>query len=659
MNTARLRDVSDDAHRPEGHAAWSARALVADGARLRRALDDADIGPLLMVLVQLTGAEALLDEFAPYLTGPWDYAHHVPEERQRAVRARLVEVLEAHAAEGRSLRRVPPAPLLRRMMSVCVGETVPAEYVPMMLEEMALEDRDPRGISWRAAPPRQALEGFKVAVVGAGMSGLCAAIRLREAGIPFEIFEKNDTVGGTWYENRYPGCGVDTPNHFYSYSFAPNHGWPDFYSRRDALQAYFERCADSYGIRPSIRFRTEVVSAAWDEAAALWRLTVRGPDGAERQAHANAVLCAVGQLNRPKLPSIPGLDTFRGPAFHTGRWEHEHDLRGRNVAMIGTGASGMQVAPTIAPQVGRLTIFQRSPHWVVRNPNYHRSVGEGTKWVLRHLPYYAKWYRFTLFWGFADGIHEALQIDPAWPHPARSVNAINERHRRSILKWLTREIGDDPALLAKVVPDYPPYGKRILIDNHWYRTLKRDNVALVTAPIARMTPDAIVTGDGTAHRADVLVLATGFHAARMLWPMEITGRGGRRLRALWGEDDPKAYLGIAVPGFPNFFVLYGPNTNLGHGGSAIFHAECQVRYALRCLRELIETGRASMECRQEVHDAYNERVDRAHEGMVWSHPGMGNWYRNRRGRVFANSPWRLVDYWRMTAELDPADFAFR
>ncbi len=647
-------------HRRSSPAMLStAHALLADEDRLRAALDEADIGPLVMVLVQLTDDEALLDELRPCFKGAWGYTHHVPEKEQRAVRARLVEVLRAYAAEGRSLMRVPSDRLLRKMMSVCVGEDVPEEYVPMMLEEMALDDSDPRGVAWRAEPPQEALEGFKVVVIGAGMSGLCAGVRLRQAGIPFEIFEKNGTVGGTWHENAYPGCGVDTPNHFYCYSFAPNHAWPAYYSKRDELQAYFERCAEAYALRPLIRFRTEVVSAEWDESAQLWRLLVREEGGAERRVAANAVICAVGQLNRPKLPDIPGLESFAGPAFHTARWEHEHELAGRRVAMIGTGASGMQVGPTIAPKVGRLTVFQRSPHWVVRNPDYHRSVREGAKWVLHHLPHYAKWYRFTLFWGFADGIHRALQRDPDWPHPERSANAVNERHRRSILRWLDREIGDDPALLAKVVPDYPPYGKRILIDNHWYRMLKRENVSLVTEPIARIEPDGLVTADGVHHPADMLVLATGFHAARMLWPMQVAGRGGLDLRTLWGEDDPKAYLGIAVPGFPNFFVLYGPNTNLGHGGSAIFHTECQVRYTMRCLRELIETGRRSMECRQDVHDAYNERVDQAHERMIWTHPGMENWYRNRRGRVFANSPWRLVDYWRMTAEPDPAAFTFR
>ncbi len=634
----------------------SARELVADEARLRAALAEADIAPLLMVLVQLTSDEALLDRLAPYFRGAWDYAHHVPDDERAAVRERLIAVLRDYATADRSLHQRPPDALIGKMMSVCVGTEVPAEYVPMMREEMGLNGEDVRGIAWRARPRETTLARFKVAVIGAGMSGICAGIRLREAGIPFEIFEKNDRVGGTWYENAYPGCGVDTPNHFYSFSFEPYHAWPDFYSKRDELQAYFERCVDKFGIRDRIRFDTEVASATYDEARAIWRLVARDASGAERVVEANAVICAVGQLNRPKVPDIPGLADFAGPAFHTGAWQREHDLGGRRVAMIGTGASGMQVGPTIAPAVGHLTIFQRSPHWVVRNPNYHRAVSEGMKWVLANLPFFAKWYRFTLFWGFADGIHPALQIDPAWPHPERSVNAINERHRESIMRFVRREIGDDPELMAKCVPDYPPYGKRILIDNHWYRMLKRDNVTLVTAPITRIEADAIHTGDGARHPVDIILLATGFQAARMLWPIEVVGRGGVTIRELWGDDDPRAYLGITVPRFPNFFMLYGPNTNLGHGGSAIYHTECQVRYALHCLRELLETGCASMECRAEAHDAYNARVDAAHARMVWSHPGMRNWYKNSRGRVITNSPWRLVDYWAMTAEPDLADY---
>ena len=644
---------------PPGEPSPTDGPLLADESRLRAALAEADIAPLSMVAVQLTGDDRPLDELRPHITGPWDYANTVPEAMKRAICERLIATLKDYAAAGRPLSRRPTDDLLAKMMSVCVGEPVPDEYVPMMLEEMALGESDPKGIAWRVKPGEDTLRQFHVAVIGAGMSGLCAAVRLGEAGIPFTVFEKNETVGGTWYENRYPGCGVDTPNHFYSYSFEPNHGWPDFYSKRAELHDYFERCADNHRLRDRIRFKTEVVRADYDAARARWRLEVRTADGTPETVEANAVISAVGQLNRPKLPEIAGLADFQGPVFHTANWRHEHDLAGRRVAMIGTGASGMQVGPTVAPDVERLVIFQRSPHWVVHNPNYHRSVGGAKKWLLEHLPYYAKWYRFTLFWGFADGIHPALQVDPDWPTPEISLNAINERHRRSITRWVSREIGDDPDLLAKVIPSYPPYGKRILIDNHWYRMLKRDNVDLVVEPIERVRADGIATTDGAWHAVDIIVLATGFHAARMIWPIEVTGRDGRRLRQIWGDDDPKAYLGITVPGFPNFFVLYGPNTNLGHGGSAIFHTECQVRYTMRCLRELLETGLGSIECRQEVHAAYNERVDRAHEAMVWTHKGMSNWYKNSRGRVITNSPWRLVDYWKMTAEPNPDEFIIR
>ncbi|QQS15130.1 MAG: NAD(P)/FAD-dependent oxidoreductase [Rhodospirillales bacterium] len=545
------------------------------------------------------------------------------------------------------------------MMAAGVGQAVPDEYIPLILEETRLTgDGDPRSVPWRRAPDAAALSRFRVLVIGAGLSGLCVGIKLREAGIPFTILEKNDTVGGTWYENAYPGCGVDTPNHFFSFSFEPNHDWPDHFSKRDELWGYLERVADKYDVRRAVRFGVEATAAGYDAAKGVWRVAVRSKDGAEETIETEILVGAVGQLNRPAIPDIPGLSDFEGPAFHTGHWEPEHDLSGKRVAMIGTGASGMQAGPSIAGDVARLTIFQRTPHWSVHNPNYHATVAAGKKWALRHVPFYDKWYRFLLFWASADGLHASLQIDPAWPHPDRSLNAVNQGFRDMLEAHIRAEIGDDPVLLAKVIPPYPPYGKRMLRDNRWYRMLKRPNVDLVTAPIARVTADAVVTTDGVAHPADVIVFATGFQAGRMLWPMDIRGRGGVSLRDLWGDDDPRAHLGMTVPGFPNFFIVYGPNTNLGHGGSIIFHTECQVRYIMQALREMIEGGHRTIECRREPHDAYNERVDAAHRRMVWSHGGVGNWYKNASGRVIANSPWRLVDYWSMTRELDPADFDF-
>jgi len=629
---------------------------LGDAAELRAAMEEADIVPLLLVLAHLGGDAAILDEAAPYIHGAWNFMHTLPAALQAKVRDRLAEVLRDYDATGRALPAAPPAHLLRKMLNVGVGQEVPQEYVPLLLEEMRLGDNDPRSVPWRARPPAEVLAGFRAVIIGAGLSGLCMAIKLREAGIPFTVIEKNPTVGGTWYENAYPGCGVDTPNHFFSYSFAPNHDWPEHFSKRNDLWAYLERCAEQYDVRRDITFNTEVTAARWNAARARWDLTVREADGATTTLEANVLITAVGQLNRPSIPDIPGLKEFAGPVFHTGQWDHGQSVAGKRVAMIGTGASGMQTGPSIAPDVERLTIFQRTPHWAVHNPNYHARVSAGKIRALKHIPFYAKWNRFLLFWASSDGLHASLQIDPDWPTPDRSLNATNQQFRKLLIAHITKELGARTDLLPKVVPPYPPYGKRMLRDNHWYRMLTRPNVELVTERIDHIDPDALVTHGGARHPADMIVLATGFQAGRMLWPMEIRGREGDTLRDRWGDDDPRAYLGITAPGFPNLFMLYGPNTNLGHGGSIIFHTECQVHYIMQALREMLEGGIAALECRQAPHDAYNAKVDAAHRNMVWSHGGVGNWYKNARGRVIANSPWRLVDYWALTHAFSRADF---
>jgi 4-hydroxyacetophenone monooxygenase len=263
-----------------------------------------------------------------------------------------------------------------------------------------------------------------------------------------------------------------------------------------------------------------------------------------------------------------------------------------------------------------------------------------------------------LFWGFSDGLYSSLQIDPQWNDSPRSINRINQRHRRFMERHIRAELGDESPLLEKVIPDYPPYGKRILIDNHWFKMLKRPNVDLVTTPIARIRASGIETTDGEIWPADAIVFATGFQASKMLAPMKILGRDGCDLHKTWGPDDAQAYLGMTVPGFPNFFILMGPNTGLAHGGNAIFMVECQMRHVMACLAEMARTHAHAIEVRPDVSDRYNKKVDDLHAGLIWSHPGVDNWYKNEHGRVFALSPWRLVEYWRMTSHFDPADYVF-
>jgi 4-hydroxyacetophenone monooxygenase len=626
-------------------------------AALAAALSSANLPALLPALVHITGDASLLGRFKTRVPGfKGDEGAGIPDDQAREIRRLALDVLR-DLRDGRLAPAAPPSDaIFCAMMSWCAGEPVSADYRPLVLEESSFDGRDLRRFEWSRRPAPEALAGFRVGIIGAGLGGLCTAIRLEQAGIPYTIFEKNETVGGTWLENHYPGLRVDVANHFYCYSFETSPDWSDFYARRDELQAYVEHCAAKYRVRPRIRFRTEVLAAAWDERRARWSLHLRGPDGRDERAEVNALVSAVGMLSRPNTPDIPGIDRFAGVKLHSARWDDSLDLAGRRVAVIGTGASAMQIVPSIADEVERLLVFQREPHWALPNPNYHRTVDAGKKWLLRHLPCYAGWYRFLLFWGNGDRLYGSFRIDPAWER-SDSINRANDSLRQLMTQHIIDEVGGDPELIRKTVPTYPPLGKRILQDNGWYRTLTRANVELITVPIREITREAIATQDGAEHPVDVIVLATGFYPNKFLWPMQITGRSGARLHDVWGED-PRAYLGITMPDFPNLFCLYGPNTN-PVVGSVIFMLECQAGYIAGCLRELLERGLRSLECRRDVHDTYNERVDAEHERLVWRHPRVHSYYNNAKGRVTTNVPWKLLDYWKLTRVPELADFIAR
>ncbi|HEY5153295.1 MAG TPA: NAD(P)-binding protein, partial [Acidimicrobiales bacterium] len=595
--------------------------ITDDDATIAAALEDVSIPTLLLSMIHMSGDADLLDgPLRPagiYLN---EVQGFMSPEDQAAVRVRALEVIRAYRDGGCVLPPPPDAETIRRMMSFLVAGEVPDEYVPMMVEELELDGHDARDLGWGDSIPDAAKQGFGVVVIGCGMSGLLAAIKLHEAGIPFTVIEKNAGPGGTWFENRYPGCRVDVGNHFYCYSFEPNNDWTEFFAQHAELQAYFESTMVAHGVAERIRFETEVISARWDDETRRWLVTVRSPEGELDTIDAAAVISAVGQLNRPKLPEIEGRDTFEGLAMHSARWPDDADLRAKRVAVIGTGASAFQIVPSVADEVEHLTVFQRSAPWMFPNPHYHDRVGAGVRWALRHLPYYGRWYRFLLFWPACDGGLPAMTVDPDWPHPERAVSAINDAAREYFTQYMTDQVGDDPELVAKVIPDYVCLGKRTLQDNgSWLGALTRDNVDLVTDPIAEIRADRLVGADGREYPVDVIVYATGFYANRYLWPMEITGRDGVVLSEQWG-DEPTAYLGITVPNFPNLFCLYGPGTNLAHGGSLIFHSECQMRYVMGCLAAMLTTGHSTIECRREVHDAYNERLQDALDHMVWSHP---------------------------------------
>jgi 4-hydroxyacetophenone monooxygenase len=631
--------------------------ITEDDETIRAALAEANIPALVPALVHLTGDPSILDgEIRPDASSFVDLQCGVTEEAQAKARALAFEALRAYRDGGCRLPPPPTTETVRRMMDWMIGVPLPEGYVDFLERELSLDGRDPYEVAGLDEIPEEARRAFHVVVIGAGMSGILAAGKLEAAGISYTVIEKNADVGGTWLENTYPGCRVDSPNHSYSYSFAPN-DWPQFYSARKVLREYFQRCADELGVRHRIRFETEVEGADFDESTLRWTVHLRKADGSREDLEANAVISAVGQLNRPRLPDIEGRDSFAGPAFHSARWEHQHDLRGKRIAVIGTGASAFQLVPEIAREAAEVRVFQRTPPWIRPTEDYHRDVPAGKHWLLQKVPYYAKWYRFLMFWLTAEGMLAASQGDPEWPDQERSVSQANEELRQLLVENVKMYVGDDPELFEKTVPRYPPAGKRMLFDNGtWLTTLKQEHVHLVTEPITRITEKGVATADGTEHEADVLVFATGFQAQRLLWPMKIRGRGGVELREAWQDDDPRAYLGITVPGFPNLFCLYGPNTNIVVNGSIIFFSECEVRYVLGCLELLLESGHAAMDCRREVHDAYNVRIDEGNRQMAWGVPGVRSWYKNSKGRVTQNWPFTLVEFWQQTRAPEASDY---
>lgn len=544
---------------------------------------------------------------------------------------------------------------LHEMMSYLAGAPLDSRYVPMLKEELG-PDGDARQFSWDQPVDKEKLDAFPVLIIGAGMSGLLNGFRLKQAGIPFTIVEKNPEVGGTWYENRYPGCRVDVPSHCYSFSFLRNYNWPNQFSPQPVLNRYFKQFADTFALREHIRFETEVLGASFDEQAAEWEIRLRGAKG-EETLRARAVISAVGQLNKPAVPEIKGCESFTGHQFHTARWRDDVELEGKRIAVVGTAATAVQLIPELAKVASQLTVFQRTPNWIIIHPEYRKEFGEAEEWALTHLPFYARWYRVMNYgWGI-DGSPAHLKIDPDWPQDGLSVSAANEDRRVRLTANIRAAIGEEHTdLLDKVIPKYPPFVKRPNPgDGGYYRALLQDNVELVTDGVQEIVAQGLIDSSGRQHEFDIIVYATGFKAMDFLAPMEIRGVDGVNIKEFWG-DDPGAYLGMTVPGFPNFYMMYGPGTNLGFNGNLIFNSECQTRYITESFRHQILNDLPAIEVKESVYQDYGQRMEEALEGFTWSHGSTGNWYKNSRGKVIANSPWSLLDYWDWTRKPNFAEF---
>jgi cation diffusion facilitator CzcD-associated flavoprotein CzcO len=475
-----------------------------------------------------------------------------------------------------------------------------------------------------------------IAVVGAGFGGVGAAAMLRRAGYEdVTVFERGERVGGVWHHNTYPGAACDIPSHLYEFSFAPNPNWSRRYAPQAEIQAYLEDVARDHGVMERIRTNTEVQRADWDAERRRWVL-----DTAAGQHEADVLLTACGQLSVPSVPPLPGLDGFEGPAFHTARWRHDVDLAGKRVAVVGTGCSAIQVVPAIQPHAAHIDVYQRSPGWTL--PRMDFAYKERTKRLLARYPALQRLDRQAIF---------AFQ----------ELAAVGMTGRRWVLKpfravgqWQINRAIKDPELRRKVTPDDQLGCKRVMLTDDWYPALAQSNVELVTERIEEIGPAGIRTADGAERAADVLVLATGFRSHSFTAPMEIVGAEGRTLEVEWAEG-ARAYFGMSVPGFPNMFLLYGPNTN-GGSGSVIYTIEANMSHVVDALRRLDRADARQIEIRREAADRFDRELRAALAGTVW-HTGCTNWYVDEKGHNPSQWPWLWSTYRRRTAQLEPGAYS--
>lgn len=620
---------------------------------LRAALETAHLPTLLMVYVHLTGEFALLDQYSPYITTPYAPDQKpIPDDMARDLRDRLFMVLTAPGAP--EPKNLDPE-TLRRMMSVAVGEPVDAESVPMLIEQMGFERPAPRAQQpGRKAPPSD----FNVLIIGAGLTGIAASIKLTEAGYDHVLIEKNEEVGGTWYENRYPGCGVDTPSHFYSYSFEINPDWTTYYPKAHEMQDYLLRVADKYDIRSKTRFNSKVLACHWDETTKRWNVFVEKSDGTRETLTAKAVINAHGPLNRWRLPPIPGLDQFKGIAVHTAGWDPSIDVTGKKVILIGTGASAIQITPAIIDQVESLTILQRDKHWLLLNPEISEQVNDGVLFAMRHIPKYREWFRFRVFWFAGDGLFINVLKDPEWKDHPTSVSAVNDMMYNIAVGYLKSKTTDQgrPDLFDKLLPDFPIFSKRLLLDTGYFDALRDPKAELINTEVTQITETGVVTKDGQSIDADIIIFATGFITAKALGPLEVIGPNGANLGEIWGEEDPRSYLGVTHPGFPNFFLTVGPNSAPNHAAGQNMLSEAQIHYIIECLDRVVAEGADGIEPTYEAFENWNNQIDERMQQMIWTHPKANSYYNNSRGRNFMSWPYRLVDYWNASRKPEPDHF---
>jgi len=573
------------------------------------------------------------------------------------LRRKAADFLKAYRDAGAGPIGYGPPERLPTSLALVVGQAIPDKALDLMIEETAL-DPWARSLKWERAPDPERLANFSVTIIGAGMGGLNAAVQLKRAGIHYHVIEKNPNVGGTWYENRYPGARVDTPSRSYMNLFGVDFPYPYAYGTHIENQKYYDWVADRFDLRGDIMFNTEVRALNWDEAAAMWEIVVDGPEG-ERTLRSNAVITGVGFLNRPNMPEIEGMETFRGQSWHTARWPDDVAWQGKRIAVVGTGCTGYQLVPELAlAEDSHVTVFQRTPQWLLSVPGYLSESPPQLLWLDRNLPYHTNFMRFRTFYGAGPDFTKVFDIDPDFDDPY-TCSAANKAARERTIEFLKAKLSD-PKLVEIMTPNHPPWSARpVAVDSDYsiLDALQRDNVTLVTSGIRRINATGIEANDGTQHDVDIIVYATGFRANDFLYPMTITGRDGLTIEQLWAEDGARAYRGCMMPGFPNLWALYGPNTN---GGLPVaqFH-EMTTLFAMQCMERLILDDKRAIEVKEGAYWRYNKLVDELNATKIWADPRAHNYWWTKHGRTASQIPFTGYEVRDMLLKPDFDDLEIR
>ncbi len=611
-----------------------------DPEELRTRLREGDASVLVAVLAQLTGDPGVIDRFGASITFEPDPPEQVGVT-DPATREALVDAVVVALSAPRPDTALPfdDPDLFARIAPIALGSPVGREYVGLLLEQGGFHPSQP--VLSRTAPLP---DGFKVVIIGAGIAGMAAALECAAAGIDYEIIDRNDEVGGTWYTAVYPGIGVDTPSAYYSLSRDINGDWSSYYPQGAEYQKYLQSVADKNDLRSHTRFSTEVEALWWDDARRQWQVHSIGADGGRNVGYADVVIPAAGYLNRPRWPELAGRESFAGVSIHSAEWDPSLDLRGKKVAIIGAGCTAVQIVDACVDDVEHLTVFQRQPHWVAPRKRLTDDVPEHRRWLNKHVPYYANWSRLKSFWGTADNNYPVIVRDPEWASEHLSISKANDVLLQMCLDYIDRVFGAGSELAAKVTPDFAPYGKRIIRDpGGYYAALAKPHVDVEASEPARVNERGIVTQDGRQIDLDVIIYATGYHLD-FLSTVDIRGRDGLRLSEVWG-DSPSAYRGGMVPGFPNMFISSAPNYSPGHGAGHNFGVEVMVHYVMECLQLMAQRDAKTIEVKPEAFEDYVRQIDEAMAQTVWCHTPTAHTYYRSGGRIVTAFPFRLIDVW--------------